>query len=346
MRKKLLFLFLCCGMLACVRKTASETPDPKISEPEPFVIAFGSCNRQDKENVLWEAVLMNKPEVWIWGGDNIYSDTEDMQKMQQDYQQQREQKGYGDLERSVTVTGTWDDHDYGVNDGGTEYAKKKESQQLFLDFLKVPDDDERRSREGVYYARTFTAASGSVKVILLDTRYFRSPLTKATEGKGPYQPNAYGEGQLLGEQQWAWLQGELENSASDFTIIMSSIQVLSNQHGFETWGNFPHEVVRLKKLLNTTKAKGVVLLSGDRHISEFSVTGVEGLLYPVVDFTSSGLTHATTNYTGEPNPYRMGKVISQISFGLLKINFKEKKITMQMRGRDNELLQEYTQVYP
>ena len=32
------------------------------------------------------------------------------------------------------------------------------------------------------------------------------------------------------------------DSKADFHIIMSSIQVWSNEHGFETWGNFPHEV--------------------------------------------------------------------------------------------------------
>ncbi|MEM9686207.1 MAG: alkaline phosphatase D family protein [Bacteroidota bacterium] len=309
-------------------------------------MAFGSCNKQDKQNLLWEAVLKNNPDIWIWGGDNIYSDTDNMKKMRRDYEQQRQQKGYTALANSVTVMGTWDDHDYGINDGGVEFHKKKESQHLFLDFLNAPKNDERRNRAGIYYARSYTTQSGSVKIIVLDTRYFRTGLTKASDRKKRYQPNAYGDGTILGKAQWDWLKQELEHSKADFNIIVSSIQVLSNQHGFETWGNFPHEVDKLKALIRTTKAKGVVLLSGDRHLSEFSVTGVEGLLYPLIDFTSSGLTHAYTKYTSEPNPYRMGKVVSQISFGLLKINFKTKSIVMQMRGAGNVVLQEYIQVYP
>ena len=330
------FLLLC----SCLTAHAQQ------KDSEEFVIAFGSCNRQDKENILWEAVLKNNPDIWVWGGDNIYSDTDNMEKMKRDYEQQRQQKGYAALANSVTLMGTWDDHDYGINDGGVEFHKKKESQRLFLDFLNAPKDDERRNRAGVYYARSYTTRSGSVKIIVLDTRYFRTGLTKASDGKKRYQPNVYGDGTVLGKAQWDWLKRELERSKADFNIIVSSIQILSNQHGFETWGNFPHEVDKLKTLIRTTKAKGVVLLSGDRHLSEFSITGVEGLSYPLIDFTSSGLTHAYTKYTSEPNPYRMGKVVSQISFGLLNINFKTKSIVMQMRGAGNVVLQEYIQVYP
>ena len=311
-----------------------------------FVIAFGSCNKQDKENVLWQEVLKNSPDVWIWGGDNIYSDTDNMQKMKRDYKQQWQQKDYARLTRAMPVMGTWDDHDYGINDGGVEFHKKKESQQLFLDFLKVPEDDQRRTQEGVYHSQVFTVGSKHIKIIVLDTRYFRTKLTRVEGNAKRYQPNTYGQGTLLGEQQWNWLEDELKNSGADFNIIMSSIQILSNQHGFETWGNFPHEVDRLKTLVRDSGAKGVVFLSGDRHISEFSITGAEGVSYPLVDFTSSGLTHVYSKYTSEPNPYRLGKVVSQISFGVVRIDVDSKKIIMQMRGEGNTILQEYVQVYP
>ena len=39
-------------------------------------------------------------------------------------------------------------------------------------------------------------------------------------------------------------------------------------------------------------------------------------------------------------------VVSEISFGVLKFDFDTHKITMQMRGKDNKLLQELFQVYP
>lgn len=48
--------------------------------------------------------------------------------------------------------GTWDDHDYGVNDGDSSYVDKRESQRLLLDFLDEHRDSPRHHRDGVYNA--------------------------------------------------------------------------------------------------------------------------------------------------------------------------------------------------
>ncbi len=312
-------------------------------ESADFTIAFGSCNRQNLPQPLWEPIKANNPDVFIWGGDNIYADTPDMDKMEQDYKIQKSNPGYQKLISSTTILATWDDHDYGKNDAGAEWEYKEESQEKFLDFLDVPQNDERRRREGVYHSKLFKLDNGSVNVILLDTRYFRSDLIKSEDPDKRYDPNM--EGTVLGEEQWKWLERELANSKSDFNIIVSSIQFLSAEHGFETWGNFPKEMEKLKALISSSNAENVVLLSGDRHISEFSKVEIPSLKYPLIDFTSSGLTHTYTSFSGEPNQYRVGEVVSDLSFGLLFFDFSKKKITMQMRGVGNKFQQELIQVY-
>jgi alkaline phosphatase D len=283
--------------------------------------------------------------VWIWGGDNVYSDTYDMKKLESDYNTQLANKDYQRLIASTKVLGTWDDHDYGLNDGGLEFEMKKESQQKFLDFFDVPKTDVRRTREGVYHSELIHHPKGDIKIIILDTRYFRSALTIDTLTKKRFTPNVYGEGTILGDKQWQWLETELKTSKADFNVIVSSIQFLSNEHGFESWGNFPHEVDRLKRLIADTEPNGVLILSGDRHISEFSKTKVEGLDYDLIDFTSSGLTHSYSKFSGETNPYRVGEVVSEISFGLLKFDFENHKILMEIRGKDDLKLQELEQSY-
>ncbi|GHA44124.1 hypothetical protein GCM10007103_26680 [Salinimicrobium marinum] len=313
------------------------------SEDSDFTIAFGSCNRQDLPQPLWDPVLANRPDVFIWGGDNIYADTEDMEELEKEYQLQKQHKAYQKLLASTPVLATWDDHDYGQNDGGSSWEYKAESQQKFLDFFDVSESDVRRSREGVYHSETFTTDEGSVKVILLDTRYFRSELETGKESGKRYE--AASGGTILGEAQWDWLETELTISNADFNILVSSIQILSAEHGFETWGNFPTEVERLKDLIVSSKAANVVLLSGDRHISEFSATNLPDLEYPLVDFTSSGLTHTYSDFSGEPNKFRKGEVVSDLSFGLLLFDFSNKRITMQMRGVGNELQQELVETY-
>jgi hypothetical protein len=49
---------------------------------------------------------------------------------------------------------TWDDHDYGLNDAGTEYPHKKVSQEMFLDFFGVPPDSPRRRPEEANLAKS------------------------------------------------------------------------------------------------------------------------------------------------------------------------------------------------
>lgn len=43
----------------------------------------------------------------------------------------------------LQVIGTWDDHDYGLNDAGKEFAGKITNQKLLLDFLDEPQDSPR-----------------------------------------------------------------------------------------------------------------------------------------------------------------------------------------------------------
>lgn len=268
-----------------------------------------------------------------------------MKVLKANYELQKKQNGYMDFISKVNVVGTWDDHDYGMNDAGVEYLEKEQSQQLFLDFINLPKTDERRNQKGVYHAEMLSSENGSVKVIILDTRYFRTKLTNSKTNRKRYQPNDYGKGTILGEQQWIWLKKELTTSTADFNIIVSSIQYLSHEHGFESWGNFPHEFDKLQSLLKLSNAKNVMIISGDRHISEFSKIDLHGLKYPLIDFTSSGMTHSYSSFNGEPNVYRSGKVVKDISFGILQFDFENDTVKMQMRGDDNVLQQELIQDY-
>jgi alkaline phosphatase D len=314
-------------------------------EQPDLVIAFGSCNNQRMENQSWPSILSNDPDLFIWGGDNVYSNTEDMDQMREAYKMAEEEPGYADFCKKTEITGTWDDHDYGLNDGGSEWKWKDSVQQILLDFLDVDPQDPRRSRKGVYHTKSLTFNNRQIKVIVLDTRYFRSKLTKDISGVKRYVPNPYGEGTMLGEVQWQWLEQELTKSVADFHVIVSSIQFLSGEHGFETWANMPHEVDRMIALLQEKKPKGVIFLSGDRHIAEISSRTIDGLDYPLIDFTSSGMTHSYSTFSGEPNRYRISGVIADKNFGLLKFDMEDSRVSMEIRSVENELLAKHTQVY-
>jgi len=321
-----------------------EIVSPKKATTD-FTIAFGSCNNQVLPNTLWKEIEKNNPDIWVWGGDVIYSDTEDMSYLEKNYLKQKTNIEYSNFSNNIEILATWDDHDYGVNDGGTEYSKKAEAQQLFLDFIDVPKDDKRRKQEGVYFAKDFTINNKTIKIILLDTRYFRTALTKDTKSRKKYKPNTFGDGTMLGETQWKWLKNQLQNSNASYTILMSSIQFLSTEHGYESWGNMPHEVQKLENLIVATNTKNAIILSGDRHISEFSKKEIDSLNYPLIDFTSSGMTHSYYNFSGEQNKFRVGNVVSKKSFGILKFDFTTNTVVMEIRGKKNKLYETLTQNY-
>src|SRR5213078_1224551 len=153
----------------------------------------------------WDSVVAAKPDLFLFLGDTIYADTRDMEVMRKKYAKLAALPGWQKLLKACPVLATWDDHDYGANDAGAEYPKKDESQQVFLDFFGVPKDSPRRAQKGVYHAEVFGPPGRRVQVILLDTRYFRSPLKrrgKFARGQGPYAPNPDPQATILGPAQW------------------------------------------------------------------------------------------------------------------------------------------------
>lgn len=324
---RLLFTISLIVVVACNSKTTAPILERQASTIQnPLTtIAFGSCNRHTEPQNYWTEVIAARPDLWIWLGDIIYADTEDMQKMQGMYQDMKQNSNYQQLCQSAQVIGVWDDHDYGVNDGDKNYPKRVESKNLLLDFLEIPQNAPVRSHEGIYQSYSFGPKGKRVKVILLDARYFRDELQKG-EGDNTrrYLPNPTGD--MLGEAQWQWLEKELTKSDAQIHLIGSGIQVISAEHPYEKWSNFPAARQRLFDLIAKTKPAQAILLSGDRHTAEISKIELPGLGYPLYDITSSGLTHAYTgaNANSEPNQYRVGTKLNAKNYALLKIDWSAK----------------------
>ncbi len=298
-------------------------------------IAFGSCNNQDKDQLMWKPILLNQPDLWVWLGDNIYADTDNMQVMAKMYHKVKSEPDYSKLREQSSIIGIWDDHDYGVNDGDKNYRKKQQSKALMLKFLDVPASDPVWKHEGAYQTYTIGPVGRQVKFILLDGRYFRDELKANPAGTPRYFINETGD--MLGEAQWKWLETELRNSTAQIHIIGCGIQFIHDEHAFEKWANFPVARKRLLGMLAQIKPSKAMLISGDRHISEVSKMELPGLDYPLYDFTSSGLTHAYAGNTTEPNRFRVSPLVNQRSFGILRIDWSSAtpKITMIARGLDN-----------
>lgn len=302
-------------------------------------IAFGSCANQNRPQPIWDAVNALKPEVFVFLGDNIYADTTDMAVMKQKYDKFAAVPGFQRLKQSSRILATWDDHDYGKNDAGSEYGPKAESQKLFLDFFGVPADSPRRKQEGVYSAEIMGPPGQRVQFILLDTRTFRTPLkkkeSKPAKSEGPYEADPSETCNMLGDTQWKWLEEQLKVPA-EIRLIGSSVQLVAEDHGWEKWMNMPRQREKFLKLLESTQAKGVIVLSGDRHLAELSMMSA-GLSYPLYDLTSSGLTEADKVWRPhETNRHRVATMNFGNNFGFITIDWYRSDPLIRLQIRDEE----------
>jgi len=320
-----------------VKSKYANTARKMDSEQVLQTIAFGSCNNQNKNQEIWKDIVKNRPELWIWLGDNIYADTKNQKLMAEKYTKQKNDSFYRRLLACAMVVGIWDDHDYGANDAGKEFTMKKQSKRLLLDFLDVPKNAPSRYREGAYQAYTFGKPGKKVKIILLDARYFRDELITINLENQKYKINE--EGDILGEKQWKWLEKELTKSDAQINLIASGIQMIPEEHAYEKWANYPKARKRLFHLLQKTKPAMPILMSGDRHIAELSKAEVGGLENPVYEITASGLTHSWSTKNEEANMYRVGKMVIEKNFGVMKIDWSgaTPSVSIEVRGLGNEL---------
>ncbi|MEZ6137476.1 MAG: alkaline phosphatase D family protein [Pirellulaceae bacterium] len=266
-------------------------------------IAFGSCINQELDLPIFTTILADHPDLMLFLGDNIYADTDDLQVLRAKYAKLGSKREFQQLMRSTRVMATWDDHDYGRNDGGADFGFRTVSQAEFMKFWNEPVDSPRRFSPGVYEAKTFGPSGQRLQVIMLDTRYFRSPLKVG--GKrvgGAYIPDDDPTKTLLGETQWTWLEQQLDEPA-EVRLLVSSIQCIPSDAGQETWANLPHERERLLKLIESTRANSIVLLSGDRHWSEISKLERTGQM-PLLEMTSSSFNQIHERGTPTENRFR------------------------------------------
>ena len=297
-------------------------------------IALGSCAKQTLPQPIWDAVLAYRPELFVFMGDNVYGDfsSADAADLRRAYQAAKEIAGYERLRNTVSHLAIWDDHDYGANDSGADFAHKAVSKELFLDFWDAPATDVRRAREGIYDSRVIGPPGMRVQVILLDVRWFHSPLRltnqRGAPGKERYLPDADPAKTMLGATQWAWLAGELRKPA-ELRLIVSSTQVLAEGHGWERWGNFPLERQKLFDTIRQSGAKGVVFVSGDRHIGALYREQPPGL-HPLYEMTSSGL-NMVYRAAKEPGPNRLGALYAATNFGAIDVDWWERTVTLALR---------------
>ena len=288
-------------------------------------IIFGSCSNQNYLMKHWEYIDSYNPDYLFLLGDNVYGDFDDSEakNLRKAYTKLANDKYFRKLRIKTKIIPIWDDHDYGINDGGKNWYFKYKAKEIFLDFFNVKATDVRRSREGIYFSSDIEKKL-KIKVISLDTRTFKDDfnINFNQNIKAKYTPNYDEKKTILGKLQWDWLKQEIKKSYN-ILIIMSSIQVLATEHGWEKWNNFPKERKKLLDYLEDTN-KLVIILSGDRHLG-----GMYKYNNNIYEITSSSFNQRTFNVY-ENDPLAVSKLVSENNFGLLEVDTENKNINIEL----------------
>ncbi len=310
-------------------------------------IVFASCAQQNEDQSIWSRVAAENAGLVLFIGDNVYGDVRSNDKalpeLKAAYMRLADSEAFAELRANTPVLTMWDDHDMGGNDGGGDYPFKEQSEKLFEYVWAIGAEDARAQRSGVYGSWIVGEAGREVQIILLDTRFFRSPL-KATDemnarGKERYLPDSDPSKTMLGAAQWAWFAEELKKPAA-LRLVVSSIQVIADGHGWEAWRTLPKERDKLYATIRTSGAKNVVLLSGDRHSAAlYRKSGV--LEYPLFEATSSSLNLPASKWRAEsgdtyvePDKTRLGTMYYHANYGLIDIDWEKGEVALSIRAAD------------
>ena len=295
-----------------------------FSEVE-FKLGLGSCNDQRLPTPAWTALQQENLDTFFFLGDNVYGDVPsgELENLKNSYNVF--DKAMPTWLKQTEKLVIWDDHDYGLNDGGGSYKNKIEAQRLFNDFWKIPSDDLRQSREGVYFSTEKIISDKSVLIIGLDTRYFRSDLNKVN---GSYIVNEGPDATILGNEQWKWLKEQLKKP-HDILILATSIQLLATEHRFEKWSNFPKERAQIIALLNQLDST-VLVISGDRHRGGIYKQG------NLVEITSSSLNRGLPPIP-ETDTLLLGKTHTIHNYGI--IEFSDSKLELFIKDEKMNILE-------
>lgn len=258
------------------------------------IISCTSDQYIDLQKKQWKQIQDQRPDFLFLIGDNVYADISTLgifknvseKDLWQRYTETRNKLDLYKMKYLIPTFATWDDHDYGVNDGDMTFSLKETSKRIFKTFFPMSPESQLSEGPGVATALLL----GSQQFLFLDDRYFRTP-KKVT-------PQSH-----FGTEQEVWVLEKIKQHSGPSWII-SGDQFFGGHHPFESFeGSHPKDFVEFLKNIKKT-SKTVLFISGDRHLAEISKIDKKYLGYETFEFTSSGL-HAKMHpgsAAKHPNP--------------------------------------------
>lgn len=297
-----------------IQKTVLDEREFKGLDLKKSAVRFGLASCQDdaypqEQALIWKQIWRQSPDLFFFIGDNVYADRfigpyvgpAPDQTIWRRYVNQWLSIDVYRMKSLIPVLATWDDHDYGKNDGDASFLHKKESTKIFRDFFpqsKIP---------GVY--ETGPGVSAHLKAFgrdffLMDNRSFRSK-----------QPESH-----WGAKQETWLLQNLSASNRP-SFIFDGTQFFGGyvpqKESFQSDhpNQFQAFLTSLKKIESP-----VVFISGDAHLTELMEIPSSILGYSTYELTTSGIHAKIFERWGKhPNPFQIAGNDKKFNYALVDL---------------------------
>ncbi|MCM0606409.1 MAG: hypothetical protein KA715_09995 [Xanthomonadaceae bacterium] len=257
-------------------------------------IAFGAVQDHKGDTSHWKAVNTELPNIWVWLGEITETTFAGPKAKKKAYDKVLATLGYQELRARSQILGVWDEED--------ARPSRKKNSAPFLEFIGEAFDSPRFMRNALYASYLIGPAGKQIKLILLDT------FTQRKKGKD-----------LLGSQQWEWLEKELADEVDKPSVILigSPLPYLGDGDRNRAWRDYSGEQLKLMNLLSKINTP-TYILSGHNRYGEFSQVELANGL-KLVEVSSSGL-NKTANKSKD-NAFRIGSPVLGRNFGILEFQW-------------------------
>ncbi|MGE0762681.1 MAG: hypothetical protein AB7N80_05335 [Bdellovibrionales bacterium] len=265
--------------------------DRRIVRPRIAMVSCAAGYFYNPE--IWQNLNQSNPDLVLFLGDNVYGDRPNMltkrpanpRQLWQQYVAGRQEYDFYFRRELIPCLATWDDHDYGVDDGDRTYRYAKESLETFHIFWAQNPGLLNNLRGGPGVSCSLHAFG--MDFVMLDGRSFRTGLGEFGE-----QPTIWGEAQRQ------WLDRQLKARTCPMWIANGQQFFGGYRRKYAVNYEFTLDYEWLVAAVRG-RERSVGFLSGDVHFSEIMEIEADILGYPTVELTSSSM-HSVT-FPGQHN---------------------------------------------
>lgn len=304
------------------------TTDTDSKNGALFNIGFGGgAGYTPQQERIWDSIATHDLKAFMLLGDNVYIDIPEHPSQIHDYTYYRRQSRpeFKNLTSKTPIYAIWDDHDAGTDDIWMgPYRDKPNWKQPMVNLFRNNWNNPGYGAEE-FPGCWFKFSVADVDFFMLDGRTYRT---------NPFKV----EKTMLGPAQKEWLLAGLKESKATFKIIVSPVpwDFRAKPGSNDTWNGFQNEREEIFNFIGEKKVDGVVLVSADRHRSDYWKIE-RGNTYPLYDFLSSRLTNIHTHGLMEGCEFGYNE---KCSYAILSFNttISDPEMAYKIYSIDNELI--------